>query len=261
MSYPLLFPYGEPRGWCPELEHHPAHRSERQKHIKLTLLQFYSHQLMRREGKSILPHAGGRLFQQYCVDAYCKAEAQRLHWVRNNQDTLRSEEYGVLKDWAESQQAQTAVASAADAASAGPKVGRPVILPSSFGGGARAMQMHYQDAMAIVRQYGKPDYFITFTANPAWPEIKDNLWPADHAVNRPDLVARVFQQKLKALLHELLDKSVLGVVAAYTWTIEFQKRGLPHAHILLVMRGADRPRTAADVDRAVTAELPDKNDQ
>jgi hypothetical protein len=64
------------------------------------------------------------------------------------------------------------------------------------------MQMNYQDAMAIVRQYGKPDYFITFTANPSWPEIKDNLWPADHAVNKPDLVARVFQLKLKALLSE-----------------------------------------------------------
>jgi hypothetical protein len=122
------------------------------------------------------------------------------------------------------------------------------------------MQMSYQDAMAIVRQYGKPDYFITFTANPSWPEIKDNLWPADHAVNRPDLVARVFQLKRKALLSELLDKSVLGVVAAYTWTIEFQKRGLPHAHILLVMRSADKPRTAADVDRVVTVELPDKDD-
>ncbi len=53
---------------------------------------------------------------------------------------------------------------------------------------------------------------------------------------------------------------MLGVVAAYTWTIEFQKSGLPHAHILLVMRSDYKPRTAADVDRVVTAELPDKDD-
>ena len=70
----------------------------------------------------------------------------------------------------------------------------------------------------------------------------------------------MFQLKLKALLAELLQKNVLGVVAAYTWTIEFQKRGLPHAHILLVMRSGHKPRTAADVDRVVTAELPDKDD-
>ena len=152
------------------------HQSKKaQKRIKTTLIQFYSHQLMRRENKSSLPHAGGRLFQQYCVDAYCKAEGQRLNWVRQNQDTLRAEEYGVLKDWAQSQQVAAAGTSSGDGSSAAHKVGRAVILPSSFGGGARAMQMDYQDAMAIARQHGKPDYFITFTANPSWPEIKDSL--------------------------------------------------------------------------------------
>ena len=88
----------------------------------------------------------------------------------------------------------------------------------------------------------------------------DNLAPGEHAVNRPDLVARVFNLKLKALLEDLIDNSVLGVVVAYTWTIEFQKRGLPHAHILLVMRSTDKPRTPADVDRATCAELPDETD-
>ena len=29
--------------------------------------------------------------------------------------------------------------------------------------------------MAYVRKWGKPDLFITFAANPDWPEIKNNL--------------------------------------------------------------------------------------
>ena len=217
---------------------------------------------MRREDASILPHAAGRLFQQYCVDAYCKAEGQRLHWCRNNQDTLRTEEYQVLQDWVASQATTRAnsQAAAASADRAAPKVGRPVILPSSFVGGARAMPMNYHDALAIVREYGKPDFFVTFTANPAWPEIRNNLAPGEHAVNRPDLVARVFQLKLKALLKDLIQESVLGQVMAYCWTIEFQKRGLPHAHILLIMRPDCKPRTPADVDRVVSAELPDDSD-
>ena len=33
------------------------------------------------------------------------------------------------------------------------------------------MVQKYQDAMAIVRKYGKPDLFITFTCNPNWAEI------------------------------------------------------------------------------------------
>ena len=213
---------------------------------------YYAHCLMYRE--QLLPHGAGRLFQQYCVDAYTKMEAQRLHWVRKNQASLRLEEHDVLKDW---------VAARGDAsASSGPaKVGKPVVLPSSFGGSDRAMRMNYQDAMAIVRRYGKPDYFITFTANPMWPEIRENLWPADPATNRPELTARVFQLKLKALLHDLISNSILGKVMAYTWTIEFQKRGLPHAHILLIMRPDHKPRTPADIDKAVSAELPDKDDE
>ena len=134
---------------------------------------------MRREGASILPHAAGRLFQQYCVDAYCKAEGQRLHWFRNNQALLRTEEYQVLRDWVGSQAAASAASQEGSAPANGtaPKVGRPIILPSSFVGGARAMQMNYQDALAIVREFGKPDYFVTMTANAAWPEITENLAP------------------------------------------------------------------------------------
>ena len=120
--------------------------------------------------------------------------------------------------------------------------------------------MNYQDALTIVREHGKPDYFVTITASPAWPEIVENLAPGEHAVNRPDLVARVFALKLKALLKSLTEDGVLGVVVAYCWTVEFQKRGLPHAHILLIMRSDHKPRTPADVDRVVSAELPDDSD-
>ena len=55
------------------------------------------------------------------------------------------------------------------------KCGRIVILPSSFTGSPRNMMQNYQDAMAIVRRYGKPDLFITFTRNSNWPEIVDSI--------------------------------------------------------------------------------------
>jgi hypothetical protein len=156
VSYVLLFPRGMPHGWSPNLTHSSQPGAQTAVRTRLTALQYYAHRLMRREGASILPHATGRLFQQYCVDAYCKAEGQRLHWCRNNQDKLRTEEYQVLQDWVASQ-APTQGASRAATPAAGatvPKVGRPVILPSTFGGGPRAMQMNYQDALAIVREFG-----------------------------------------------------------------------------------------------------------
>ena len=52
------------------------------------------------------------------------------------------------------------------------------------------MQQNYQDAMAIVRSFGFPDYFVTMTANPAWPEITANQRKWETAADRPDLVAQ-----------------------------------------------------------------------
>ena len=52
----------------------------------------------------------------------------------------------------------------------------------------------------------------------------------------------------------------LGLVVAYAWTIEFQKRGLPHLHLLIIVRPEDKVRSPADVDARVCAELPDARD-
>jgi len=62
------------------------------------------------------------------------------------------------------------------------------------------MYQLYQDAMAIVSCYGKPDLFVTFTCNPKWPEITRELLSNQTAVDRPDLTARVFHMKLQNLL-------------------------------------------------------------
>ncbi|XP_070003326.1 uncharacterized protein [Nicotiana sylvestris] len=42
------------------------------------------------------------------------------------------------------------------------------------------------------------------------------------------------------------------------YTVEFQKRGLPDAHILLFLHEHDKYPTAADIDRIIFAEIPDE---
>ena len=83
------------------------------------------------------------------------------------------------------------------------RFGRKVILPSSFVGSPRWYNMQIQDAMAICREYHKPDFFITMTCNPKWSEITCELREGENVENRPDLVARVFKLKKDQLMTDI----------------------------------------------------------
>jgi hypothetical protein len=113
--------------------------------------------------------------------------------------------------------------------------------------------------MAIVQKKGRPSFFITVTTNPNWKEIRESLLHNQTAADRPDIVVRVFQMKLRELLHDLTVKNIFGRCTGYVYTVEFQKRGLPHAHILLILHPDDRPTTSQDFDNFVSAEIPDQN--
>ena len=77
------------------------------------------------------------------------------------------------------------------------------------------------------------------------------------AANRPDIVARVFQLKLKELIKDIQKNQILGVVGARIHVIEFQKRGLPHVHMLIWIHESDVPKTEEEIDKTTCAEIPD----
>ncbi|GKE33481.1 DNA helicase, partial [Tanacetum coccineum] len=79
------------------------------------------------------------------------------------------------------------------------------------------------------------------------------LTPADRA----DIVCRVFQQKVNDFLRFLKDERPFGYVIAFLYTIEFQKRGLPHCHTLLWVDSSNQIKEAAQIDDYISAELPD----
>lgn len=244
MCYPLLFLCGD-AGWKPGMAHVQIHRTAA-RHTT-TQLQFYCYRIAVRGGFNLL-HSSGKLFQQYIVDSYCKVEGARISFIRTHQKELRAETYKGLQDYMINDEQGFAP-------------GVPVILPSTFIGSPRNMIQSYQDSMCIVSRFGKPDLFITFTCNPKWKEIEQNMKPYEQTCNRPDLVARVFYAKLHLLLDDLLKKHVLGIVVADVHVIEFQKRGLPHAHILLILREADKIRDPTAVDSIVCAEIPDPHQE
>ena len=85
--------------------------------------------------------------------------------------------------------------------------------------------------------------------------------PVDQKTSdRPDLIVRVFRLKLKGLLSDLIKRQVFGKPLAHVYTIEFQNRGLPHAHILVILADEDKPRDPSQYDTILSAEIPDRLD-
>ena len=137
------------------------------------------------------------------VDAYTMIESERLYYIRNQQKALRCESYETLRSVKNNGNTNIL------------NIGQRVILPSSFTGGARYMMQNYLDAMSLCKWFGYPDYFITVTCNPKWPEIQrfiadTNLKPED----RLDILSRLFKMKLDSLIKDLEKNSLLGSVEA-----------------------------------------------
>ncbi|XP_065679837.1 uncharacterized protein LOC136094151 [Hydra vulgaris] len=177
-----------------------------------------------------LVHNPKRATLQYAVDAYVKIEGQRLAFIRNNQNKLSSEQYDALHEH---------INNIANDRNIRP--GRVVVLSSSYVGSPRALKENFKDAMAIFKKR----------------EITENLYPGQNANDRPDLVTRVFKLKLNNLLNDIFKHGVLGKVVTHVQVIEFQKRGLPHAHILLHLANDDKLETSQDIDNLICAEIPD----
>jgi len=99
----------------------------------------------------------------------------------------------------------------------GSEMGKMTVLSASHTGGRRYMIQHYHDGIAICREYGHPDYFVTFTCNPKWLEIAEGIFePGQKPNDRDDIIVMVFNMKLEELLHDIKDGYAFGPCNAGT---------------------------------------------
>ena len=211
LCYVLLFPTGQ-LGWysrIPFIEAEDQRAPYKRKYVSLEEYFHYCFHICLPHIESNHLFLAGKLFQAYVCESWAVAEQQRLAQLAAIQDDLRVELYQGLAD---------AVVANVDVNLH--NLGKRTILPSSFSGGTRYMQQLCQDALAINRYFGGGDLFITMTANPAWPEIKDALLYNQTPSDRPDLITCVFYAKLHSLIQDI-KSGILGEISGFLYTIEF----------------------------------------
>ena len=205
LQYPLLFPRGEDGYHITIPKVDPITRQPMLNGKYVSACDYYAFQFMVRNNTSQHLFRAQKLLNQYAVDMYAKIEAERLLYIKTNQNNLRSESYIHLQD---------AIANDVNISERGTKV----ILPSSFTGSPRYMHMHTQDTICIARKYGRPDLFITFTCNSKWSEIQNALLPTNtDALYRHDIIARVFRLKHLKLIDLIKKGEVFGPILGYVY--------------------------------------------
>ena len=221
---------------------------------KISLHQYYKFLLHerpenfgRRTGNYILQ--GHKLMMEFVVMAFLREQTQKLRWMRKNQKKIRAEMYKTLLENVQQGEVH------------GVNHGRKVILPASHYGSVRWYQKKNLESLAIARKKGKPHLFITMTCNPNHPLMLKALPRGSSPTQRPDIVLRIFRQQVFQLTKILVEGMVPGwePLKGIISVIEFQKRGLPHVHVLCILK-RENIISAQEIDKYAIAEIPDRNE-
>ncbi|EJD34519.1 helicase [Auricularia subglabra TFB-10046 SS5] len=223
LVYPLFFPHGT-LGWGRPSAQLARGAGANDDDAITSQLWHCRARLLREERFAIF----GRLTNEYLVDMFTRNIESRLAYIRAGQLAARREDAALMGVDIQSE-------------------AENVFLPASFLGSNAWCSQQIADALTIAANCGVPTFFITMTCNPDWPEIREKLRPGQTWADVPIVVVRVFKQKLAVLLRTL--KTMFPNAGKV-----FQKRGLPHCHILIKFE--KDCLAAADIDRIVSAEMP-----
>ena len=259
-AFMLSDPMGQSGWW--EVYHRDTRTKERFRDGQgemLTLREYTRYKALQSKMFPLMPS----LYQEWLLDCTSRYEEISqmgiVHAMERHAGSSRAEgekkSRGFFPDLRYAKQREVLHAQASGSGTQ--DLGRLWRIPSSVRGSSAYRKQNVDKGMAMVYALGSPTVFITMTCNVHWPEIVSNLKPGNSWHDEPDLVNRVFKQKLEMLLDGLKRGAFFGNRAAYIqYCIEFQKRGCPHAHILARIAGA-QPTHPHEVDKLVSAQLPD----
>lgn len=253
LSYTLMRPYGT-YGWDNQLRSLAGPDN-----IKVTFRRYWMYHFMMRNDNVGSPLLNfGRLFQQLVCDVAHRMEQIKLNYIRRlhmqtSGHLSKDDDEKIVAFHDDSPIASTGYSEEIESQSV------QFRLPASFIGSPKYQYRLYSDAMAVIAHLGTPDLFITMNCNPQWREVVDNLQsPYMKSEDQVILICRVFYQKILALLKELEEKRIFGRIQYYIYSIEFQKCGLPHAHILVSLYPNSKISTTSQIDEYISAEMPSR---
>lgn len=194
----------------------------------------------------------------YLVDMVIRAIDFKLNWQQRNQNTIFG---GAPRNPVRSLHADHPDNEEDDVEGSG-----KTFLSGSFHGSVRHLRRKAREALCVVSEKGNPTLFITLTCNPKWKDIDDQLLEGQTAFDRPDIVCQVFHARLQSFLTNLRRGKYFGTnhkIEYLMYVIEYQHRGMPHAHIVLRLAHAPTVDHGEDlradwIEQHICAELPDK---
>ncbi|SCV68086.1 BQ2448_207 [Microbotryum intermedium] len=215
---------------------------------KVSRSQWYAFYLHVRRGTYSIAHRLRHLFCEFVIDGWASAENDRLSYIANHQEEMRLTSRAAIED---------AMARGIPAE----QLGQSDILASTIASGPRNVSndsttRSVWSRATANRICSSPSRAILIGERSCVSSAR-----AKRRTTCPNIVARVFEAKLQALMDDVYGTrdcaGVFGQVLSHIYVIEYQKRGLAHAHILNTLAADDRPTTKDDVDRIVCAEIPD----
>jgi hypothetical protein len=239
LCYPLLFPYGE-NGWSIGMTN------------KVPFMKYLSSRILMPEKNLFMTSKNGkllnvnrfqmlaRLMQYYIIESVSRGIDYRLEWNKNNKSTIFGEISKNLNlnnndEYIEEDEQITDLNNDTNKERDVMNNSNASYLAESFFGSPRHLKSLAINALAIVSELGPPTFFITVTTDTRWNEIQEVLLEGQTAFDRPDVVCQVFKARLQALIHNLKSGKYFnnGKVQYIMYVIEYQHRGLPHAHIVV----------------------------
>ncbi|KIJ30533.1 hypothetical protein M422DRAFT_267975 [Sphaerobolus stellatus SS14] len=160
LQYPLLFPHGTPGWGLPWEVNGDTLDPDEERGLGFTQMDWYWNHLL--TDTRFLRF--GCLISEYICDMYSRIEEQHLQYILHSQKDNNTSGHMNSE------------------------------LPVSFLGSRCWSSENTADGLALAHTYGHGTFFVTFTMNPDWPEIRSQLTTGQTASDVPLVIARAFKQ-------------------------------------------------------------------